>query len=103
MDKRSALLSQCTTRTDNARAIETELVQGVQVNNGGALHASRGRDGSRHTAEESDEVRVVNVQVNGRAAGLSNVANGRRPIRSRDDPNETAAEQWAKPSTARYL
>ena len=53
-----------------------------------------GRDDlPRHAANQADEMGVVDVQVDGRAAGLVDVADGGRPIGPRNHPLELPAEQ----------
>ena len=56
-----------------------------------------------HAAHQADEVRVVDVQINGRPAGFGGVADLRGPIGLGDDALEMRRQQFAMIPTPNRL
>src|SRR5262249_55615495 len=75
--------------------LAVEVLRGEGLDGAPLRHHAGGEDLGRHAGDQADEVRVVDVQVDGGAAGLGGVADVGGPVGPGDDPGEVPAEQLA--------
>ena len=72
-----------------------------EIGDGAAVWSETGgEDLARHPGDQADEVRVVNVQIDGGPAGFAGIGDLVGPVRLSDDALEVSAEQLAVRSRA---